>query len=1144
MPRIQLSSLDEFITSLSKLDYEAAKLASGRVMEDHIQMGALMFSLLTIEMMYTSMDYLTPSNFRRGNNYLLNMYDPLPRRLSKLLKKVMADYEEEHGRLVSLGARLGLTEPSAFGNPAQGDNSYFASHAQCHDGAGIPTHAMAAPNENRGGFTDPNQLQALSRPRDGASVLQPADKSRAAHKGSKYRQWPDDEYEPRSGAGAAEPFDPNQYLANMDEAEKVLQELETVKQLVDFISKFIEVRKTMVVLYRFVAVTGPVLYVHKLDIMLRHCKDLLQTIAPNELYKNLLDHVRNEVMLVSSLVSWNSHIALHNVVQSVTSMKHTKTLLRVWQDTLPSGKSAAKQAQSPEKPNASHSLLYSAFAKSSRAVHNLLWGDSSRSSTSGSQGPTLGRKRGIVVWISCWTEFSVFKTTAYFQQIIAPHRSLFHEEASSLARQPAVMDDIWSRPELAKTNLHDMITTFMQSYDGCFVSLLFESSKQRPYILDGFAITGSKVKVPDYRVQACATLFCLSNQKLLQARGHSLCGSLTSEPYSSRAAGSAGLATHVCSPQYDVEWFRQNFLPDILCVLDSDRATLDLELLGSSPLLGRLGAEAEGLLAELGDSVEEVVEKALAQLAEPDVAEPDVAAGANLNNAAPDAWLPDEAKHDDRRPDSMLGSEDDDTSEADGDYMTEADAAAALHISFLGPDAQHRLATFHPSDHTAAGQINVDAIHAQDEGPNLYSTYLLKSHLRNNLTHDWQARNAHANRLFVGRQSGRAPIQASGQGGSGGAPNEHAHAAAQAGLTSASSQEDATSDSRDSVAAYPMLARRKTDDFRTMGGRGPEGRPLGGRPVTMHAASHSSMQAKGAQPANQRDFAPSDDLAGQRRQSVEPGLVSDRRGQETRGSISSTNVRVARPALSIRSFFQSTTRLGVPARQPQLAEQRVEDSEVARRVRCGERLKGLFGPWHPHGDDEQIHGELSASLGGNSRRGSVHSLAFSTHVRTNLGAKTTAAATAATPNAEARGGGFTHRLSRTAAPLVTAAAAIAPVPSKGAEHQFGPSQQQRASAACGQHPRQLQQFDSSLGHMAAGASAVAQPPPPTVAGSGHEGCTYLYSRASLPNVMMVAVLLDTERGLGRRREAERAWDEIVDAVRGTSMYEQLMALSG
>ncbi|KAJ2492869.1 hypothetical protein IWW37_001041 [Coemansia sp. RSA 2050] len=1144
MPRIQLSSLDEFITSLSKLDYEAAKLASGRVMEDHIQMGALMFSLLTIEMMYTSMDYLTPSNFRRGNNYLLNMYDPLPRRLSKLLKKVMADYEEEHERLVLLGTRPGLTEPSAFGYPAHGDNSYLASHAQCSDAAGIPTHAMAAPNDGRGGFTDPNQIQALSRPHNSTSVLQPVDRS-TGHKGHKYRQWPDDEHELRSGASTAEPFDPNQYLANMDEAEKVLQELETVKQLVDFISKFIEVRKTMVVLYRFVAVTGPVLYVRKLDIMLGHCKEMLQTIAPNELYKNLFDHVRNEVVLVSSLVNWNSHIALHNVVQSATSMKHTKALLRVWKDTLPSGKPTAttKQMQSPDKPNASHSLLYSAFAKSSRAVQNLLWGDSGRSpSISDSQGPTLGRKRGIVVWISCWTDFLVFKTTAYFQQIIAPHRSLFHEEASLSARQPAVLDDIWLRPGLSKVNLHDTITTFMHSYDGCFVSLLFESSKQRPYLLDGFAITGSKVKVPDYRVQACATLFCLSNQKLLQAREHSLCGSLINEPYSSRAS-SVGLATHVGSRQYDVEWFRQNFLPDILCVLDSDRATLDLELLGSSPLLSRLGTEAEGLLAELGDSVDEVVEKALVQLAEPEVA------GANANNAMPNEWLPGEAEHDDRWPDSMLGPEDDDTSETDGDYMTEADAAAALHISFLGPDSQHHLAPLPPNDHTATGQTNANATHAQDERSNLYSTYLLKSHLRNNLTHDWQARNAHASRHFVGRQSGRALITSSGRNDTSGASNEHAHVAAQAGLILASRQDDTTGNSRDSAAAYPVLAKRKTDDFRTMNGHGVESQPLGGRPVTMHTASHGSMQAKGAQPANQRDNATPDDLAGQRRQSVEPGLVSDRRGQGTRGSISSTNIRVARPALSIRSFFQPTTRLGVPARQPQQVEQRVDDSEVARRVRCGERLKGLFGPWHAHGDDDHIQGELSASLGGNSRRGSVHSLAFSTHVRANLGAKVATAATAATPNAEARGGGFTHRLSRTAAPLVTAAAAIAPAASKGAEHQFGPSQQQRASVACGQHSRQSQHLDASLGHMAAVAPAVAQPPPPpavptTVAGSGQEGCTYLYSRASLPNVMMVAVLLDTERGLARRREAERAWDEIVDAVRGTSMYERLMALPG
>ncbi|KAJ2795424.1 hypothetical protein H4S07_006489, partial [Coemansia furcata] len=423
------------------------------------------------------------------------MYDPLPRRLNKLLKKVRADYEEEHERLVSLSAPPAFTEPSAFGNPTaitHGDNSFFPSLAQYNDDVGIPTHAMAALSDHRGFITDPNQLQAPSRSRDGVSAFHPVDRPRTVQKGAEHRRWPDNGPELRTGA--AEPFDPNQYLANMDEAEKVLQELETVVQLVDFISKLIEVRKTMVVLYRFVAVTGPVLYVHKLNIMLSRCKEMLQTITPNALYESLLDHVRNEVMLVSNLVSWDSHIALHNVVQSVTSMKHAKTLLRAWKDTLPSGKlpTAAKQAQSSSNLSASHSLLYSAFAKSSRIVQNLLWGEGGRNSASGSQGPTLGRMRGIVVWIGCWTDFLTFKTTAHFQQIIAPHRSLFHEETPSSARQSAALDDIWSRPGLSKTNIHDMITTFMHNYDGCFVSLLFESSKQRPYVLDGFAIAGSK----------------------------------------------------------------------------------------------------------------------------------------------------------------------------------------------------------------------------------------------------------------------------------------------------------------------------------------------------------------------------------------------------------------------------------------------------------------------------------------------------------------------------------------------------------------------------------------------------------------------------------------------------------------------------
>ncbi|KAJ2820218.1 hypothetical protein GGI24_004559, partial [Coemansia furcata] len=755
----------------------------------------------------------------------------------------------------------------------------------------------------------------------------------------------------------------------------------------------IEVRKTMVVLYRFVAVTGPVLYVHKLDIMLSRCKEMLQTITPNALYESLLDHVRNEVMLVSNLVSWDSHIALHNVVQSVTSMKHAKTLLRVWKDMLPSGKlpTAAKQAQSSGNSSASHSLLYSAFAKSSRIVQNLLWGEGGRNSASGSQGPTLGRMRGIVVWIGCWTDFLTFKTTAHFQQIIVPHRSLFHEETPSSARQSAALDDIWSRPGLSKTNIHDMITTFMHNYDGCFVSLLFESSKQRPYVLDGFAIAGSKVKVPDYRVQACAVLFCLSNQKLMQARGHSLGGSLTDEVHSVRAS-SAGLTARLGSQQYDVEWFRQNCLPDILCVLDSDRATLDLELLGSSPLLGRLGNEADGLLSELGDSVDEVIEKALVQLAETEMVNKDA------GNVVSDELLPDEIIHDDRRHDSMLGPEDDDNnSDLDDHYMTEADAAAALHINLPGTDSQQRLTpsahtehhhgihddtepdhmlTLHSNDHTLTSQINVDAMHAHDEGSNLYSTYLLKSHLRNNLPPDWEARNTQTSKHFVGRQSGRAPIHPSVRYDASGAPNEHAYTAGQTGRVLTGDQDNITTDANTSAAARPVPVRRKTDDFQIMSGRGIDSRPAGGRPVTMHAASDGSMQGKGTQSATRVDNAApwiADDISGQRRQSIEPGLVPDRRTQGVRGSVSSTNVRGKGPALSIRSFFQPASRFGVPARQQQQAEPRVEDSEVARRVRCGERLKGLFGPWHSHGDDDQTHGGPSASLGGNSRRGSVHS---------------------------------------------------------------------------------------------------------------------------------------------------------------------------
>ncbi|KAJ2908339.1 hypothetical protein GGI21_002985 [Coemansia aciculifera] len=868
--------------------------------------------------------------------------------------------------------------------------------------------------------------------------------------------------------------------------------------------------------------------------MLGRCKDVLKTIAPNELYAGLLEHVHNEVALVCCLVDWNSHIGLYNVVKSVTSMKHTKTLLRAWQDALPSGaaSSVSKPEQGATSTSGSHSLLYNAFAKSSRIVQSILWGESGRSSTASSQGPTLGRKRAIVVWIACWVDFLTFKTTAYFQKIITPHRSLFLEESPVSAKQSTVLDDIWSRPGLPKTSFNDMVMAFLHNHDGCFVSLLFESSKQRPYFLDGFAVTGSKVNVPDYRVQACAVLFCVSNQKLLQARGHTLRGSLVSDVCSSRATHSSG------SQQYDVDWFRHNCLPDILCVLDSDRLTLELELLGSSPLLGRLDTDADGLLVELCNSAETIIDNAVAQMAETAGVE------ANADVTAPDAWLSGDAKPEDGRPDSVLGPEDDSDTDTDDGYMDDVEAAAALHISIPRPDSRQRPSTAHALPETRdaiqdselnqtmsvhsneQAEITFDATHAQDASLSLYSTYLLKSHLRNNLPHDWQARNAYTNRHFVGRQSGRASMR------------HESRVAPQAERISSGAPENAPSDVNDAAAAAPVLARRKTDDFRASTSRGADARLASERPVTMHADSGigSTSQVKAAQ--------------------TEPDLAaSDYRSQGARGSISSTNIRISRPSLSIRSFFQSTSRLSVPMRQQSssqhqlLADQKAEESEVARRVRCGERLKELFGPWNSPGADEQAHDDVSVYLGGSSRRGSVHSLSYSTHIRTSLGAKTAVAATAAMPNTEARGGGFAHRLSRAAAPLVTSAAATAPIASRGTEHQFGPSpQQQRAWAARGQNPRLLQQSDVSSGIPAGSASSAlhslppAAAPAPPMAGGGLEACTYLYSRVGLPNIVMVAVLLDTERGLGRRREAERAWDEIVDAVRGTSMLERLMSL--
>ncbi|KAJ2465520.1 hypothetical protein GGI02_004668, partial [Coemansia sp. RSA 2322] len=845
-------------------------------------------------------------------------------------------------------------------------------------------------------------------------------------------------------------------------------------------------------------------------------------------------------------------------------MKGSKAQLKIWQESLPATATvpaANKPAQASENARASHSLLYAAFAKSSRLVQNLLWGDSNHGAASSNKGPTSGRARGVVVWISCWTDFLTFKTTAYFQRLIAPHRSLYHEDVSASARQVAVLDDIWTRPGLSSTNLHDMVTTFMQTNDCLFVTLLFESSKQRPFALDGFAIAGTKVKVPDYRVQACSVLFCMSNQKLLQARGRFLQDSLVSELYAKSAH-----ATSVAAPtaattrsdsrsdsrsdlqQLDEEWFRKKCLPDILCVLDSDRTTLDLELLGSSPLLGQLGSETDDLLIELSISVDEVIEAALVQLADEEL---DIA---DVTGDGSEEWPVSDSRHDDRRQfDAMLGLESPsidtpnyvDTGGASKNAELQSGISAAEVQPYADKDGQDsrngleeldRGTMVRPANHIVDTPDSTEAMQTHDENLSLYSTYLLKSHLRNNMPHDWKARNVHGGRHFVGRQSGRAPTMVSGR--------SQQDLAQYNANSVVSYQGREPSDARGSVAACPVLERRNTDGVRSIPGHGPDARSAADRPLTVHEASDGSS-AFGNPPAVRVEPWAAEEMARQRRQPG--GLVSGpeslldlnartsgsspngHRVRGTIGSLSSSNVRTARPALSIRSLFQSSPRLSLSARHQQATESRADNGEVARRVHCGERLKDLFGPWDARSDDEQPSDGLGgASMGGNSQRGSVRSLPLSTQMRVSIRNKSMAATAAAAntaaamvmPNAETGGGGFSRRVSRVAAPLVTSTHLATSSSRPGMEPVLGQGRQQRPSIQRGQPARPLLSQ-----HIPEASSMHSMVPPPvsaTMAG-GLESCTYMYSRASLPNIFVVAVMLDTERGLGRRREAERAW---------------------
>ncbi|KAJ2787446.1 hypothetical protein GGI15_000691 [Coemansia interrupta] len=786
MVRIQLSSLDEFVSSLSRLDYEAAKLASGKVMEDHIQMGALMFSLLTIEMMYTSMDYLAAGNFRRGNGYLLHMYTPLPLRLDRLLKKLVAEYEEERQRLMST-----RVQPAGDGGGGSGEGT-----------AAAPGRAPTTPGRRGSG--------------------RPATDYFAA-------------------------FDPNQFVQNTAAAARVAAELQTVRKFVDFIGKFVEVRKTMVVLYRFVAVTGPVLHVRKLRLLLGHCAAVLESIEPDALYGKLLAHVQGEVRLVGELVEWDAHVTAYDFARAVVGMRTARTMLAAWQRDVVESGGGVEQADggAGEAPG----VLRKALARSARLVQGLLWGGGTGEEASGPRG---GRMRGIVVWLDRWTGFLAFRTTAYFQRHLLHTRALHAADAAA---------DVWRRAALAP-DLHALISDFLRSFDGECVALLFASSAAHPFAPDGVAIAGTKQHVPLARVQACATLFC------------------------QRRRPAAHADVHGVDVQGDAEWLRQNCLPDILCVVDDARAAMDAELLGAAPLLDALADDADALLDELAGSVRDAL------------------------------------------------------------------AAAVVARATRGGRRESRDARDRRSD-----RLRTPAQMAQPaDEDSLYSTYLLKSHLRNNLT---------------------------------------------------------AQEPPDRASVDPMAIRIARV-------RLPE--PPLVRPATVYQAVGRS------------------DLHG-RRVSAGPSA----------GDLSLFAGRRAQRAPSVRSLMRGSAGAMAPA-----------DSEMARRVRRGERLAELFGGWDAEGTALARTPEPVVHV--------PAELAYSTPTRGSIGRRAHAM--------EPDGGGLAQRLAR---------------------------------------------------------AADAQ--------DALDGYTYVYARVAMPNVTLVGVLADSERAVARRREAMRAWDAIVAAVRGSQLLDLLLTLA-
>ncbi|KAJ1953566.1 hypothetical protein EC988_002916, partial [Linderina pennispora] len=792
-----------------------------------IPLGVLLFKLRTAEEKYTSMEYLSPSNFKRGNDYMHSQYSPLVGQLRKAIRKISQKYERECERLLDLTVpKPEFGRGAAAGNPGSGQQGGSPFLANTRNENDTPSsHLYYAPASHNCGASSRAEVQTNYGSRaSGYEKFQTPGRQRVEPRPTSMAHPPvagglgpidspvigSEQSTPavitHSRQGTLSTFDANRYSEAQDEAQQLSVDLAAIKSLTDFLHVFIKVRKILVVFYRLVATTGPVLESEDMAALLDKCECSLDAITPQTMYRQLYDNIRYEVGIMRCIVSWDESIAQYNFLKAVTAMSRAKTQLRAWGDSLPpigqpreppaanktpngsigrgsiydsiSGALSKGSWEHPDKEasagaNNPKKFLLSAFAKSTRMVQSLIWGSDGSGSGMSEEDIKMRRMRFVYTWISSWTEHLAIKTTVYFQQIIAPHRSLYHDDLSLHARHSAIMEDIWSRPSMAKFNLNDLATTFLHANDGLFVVLLLESSKERPFCSDGFAMAGTKIKVPETFVQSYAMLFCITNQPLMRSHGYHLRDSLSQDIHTSAPDPDESLQA-LDGYQLDAEWFRRKCLPDFVSILEGDAEPLDTELLRANPMVTAMGNDAERLLAELDSSIDEIcaathavddesgveiadgkheAESSVMQPMQSAISETIETIASNVRQSAANDPTRQRAESD---PQSKTATAAVDHHATPIVHLNdEAEDIARLGSSLEGAESaeengHHQLVGLeHEDGHEFIGDPSDEHI----EGHSLYSTYLLKSHLRNNQVATAQSKQGRGRRLVERKTS-------------------------------------------------------------------------------------------------------------------------------------------------------------------------------------------------------------------------------------------------------------------------------------------------------------------------------------------------------------------------------------------------------